>query len=279
MKIIISHDVDHITAWEHNNDFIIPKFMIRNLIEFGFGYCAMSELMKRLTSILGNQWQNIDSMMEFDRQNRIPSTFFVAVNNGRQLGYPLEKASWWIERIRRANFDAGVHGIALDDRREIEKEYLSFKKCSGTDSFGIRFHDIGTGARDAKLAPQILHALGSAGYLFSSNTFEFGNPHKAGDLWEFPIHIMDGYLFHKNAAWQNRSLQQAKEETEELINEALQEGIEYFNIIFHDCYFSDNFRQRKLWYCWFVDYCLDKDFQFISYKDAVSELDASWRES
>ena len=33
MKVIISHDIDHITAREHLTDTIIPKFIIRNKIE------------------------------------------------------------------------------------------------------------------------------------------------------------------------------------------------------------------------------------------------------
>jgi hypothetical protein len=44
MKIIISHDIDHITVFEHKKDLIIPKFIIRSFIELGLGYISFSEL-------------------------------------------------------------------------------------------------------------------------------------------------------------------------------------------------------------------------------------------
>ena len=28
MKVIVSHDIDHVTVWEHYNDMIVPKFVI-----------------------------------------------------------------------------------------------------------------------------------------------------------------------------------------------------------------------------------------------------------
>ncbi len=37
MKIIISHDVDHITVLEHNRDLIIPKFIVRSFLYKGLG--------------------------------------------------------------------------------------------------------------------------------------------------------------------------------------------------------------------------------------------------
>lgn len=279
MKIIVSHDVDHITAWEHSKDFIIPKFIARSFIEAGLGYSSLSELAKRSGSIIYNKWHNIESMMEFDRQRRVPSTFFIAVNKGRQLNYSLRNGAHWIKKIRQEGFDVGIHGIVFDDYAEIKKEYLLFKEYAGNDGCGIRFHDIGVRACDAKLTHEQLKMLGRIGYLFSSNTFEFSNPYKVDDLLEFPIHLMDGYLFRKNSGWQNRFLHQAKQETEDLIKDALQKGIKYFNVIFHDFYFSDNFRTGKEWYCWFIDYCLERGFRFVSYKEAALELNASGHES
>jgi hypothetical protein len=274
IKIIVSHDVDHITAWEHSNDLIVPKFIVRSLIEAGLGYSSLSEFAKRSGSIIYNKWHNIESMMEFDRQRKVPSTFFIAVNKGRQLSYSLRSGAYWIEKIQQEGFDVGVHGIVFDDYAGVQKEYLLFKEYAGTDGCGIRFHDIGVRSCDAKLTHENLEMLSRTGYLFSSNTFEFSNPHKVAGLWEFPIQLMDGYLFRKNRGWQNRSLQQAQQETEDLIKKAIQKGIQYFNVISHDFYFSDNFRTSKEWYRWFIDYCLERGFRFVSYREAVLELES-----
>ena len=81
MKIIVSHDVDHIRAWEHKWDLIIPKFIVRNLIEYCSKYISGSEMKYRFRNLVTNKWQNLNELMEFDRRHDIPSTFFVAVDN------------------------------------------------------------------------------------------------------------------------------------------------------------------------------------------------------
>ena len=50
IKVIISHDVDHITAWEHSKDLIIPKFVARMFVEHGLGYISRCEVKSRLLS-------------------------------------------------------------------------------------------------------------------------------------------------------------------------------------------------------------------------------------
>jgi len=66
MKIIISHDVDHLSVWEHKTDLIIPKILIRNTIEFVKGYITTNEFVNRFKDILQNKWQRIDELMEFN---------------------------------------------------------------------------------------------------------------------------------------------------------------------------------------------------------------------
>ena len=103
MKIIISHDVDHITVWEHKKDLIISKFIVRSFIEFGLGYISPVELKIRFKSLLENKWQNIEELMQFDKENEIPSTFFVGIVNGLGLSYSLKDAEFWIKRIQQAD--------------------------------------------------------------------------------------------------------------------------------------------------------------------------------
>ena len=206
MKIIISHDVDHITVWEHKKDLIIPKFIVRSFIEFWLGYISSFELKGRFKSILENRWQNIEELMQFDKENEIPSTFFIGVANGLGLNYSLKDAEFWIKGIQKEGFTVGVHGIAFDDYVGIEKEHELFKEVLKSNNFGIRIHYIRTTSKT-------LDFLNSSGYLFDSSLYKLRNPFRVGNLWEFPLHIMDGYIICKKSRWQDQTLEQAKETT------------------------------------------------------------------
>src|SRR5208337_2011966 len=109
MNIIISHDVDHITAWEHKGDLIIPKHIVRNCIEFGLRYISCEEMLKRLRNIHANKWNNLEALMNFDKENGIPATFFFGVENGLGLSYKLNDAQVWMKKAVKEGFAIGVH--------------------------------------------------------------------------------------------------------------------------------------------------------------------------
>ncbi len=266
MKIIISHDVDHMTAWEHNKDLVIPKFVARGFIEFGLGYISVSELMERLKSIFQNNWQNLQDHMEFDKENNIPSTFFISVANGAGLYYSLKDAIVWIKEILRKGFDVGVHGIAFNNLNDMKKEHAVFKRISGLGNFGIRIHYLRYDQESSKLLDEV-------GYTYDSSIYEMKNPFKVGRLWEFPLHIMDGYILNKKKGWQTRNLKETQEATKRIIEEALNKDIIYFSILFHDGHYSDMFKTLKEWYIWLIRHLRDNQFEFISYKEAVKELE------
>jgi len=273
MKIIISHDVDHITVWEHKKDLIIPKHILRSFIEFSIGYSSLSELINRFKSITKNKWQNIDELIDFDKINVIPSTFFVAVKNGRNLNYSLKNAQIWINRIIESGLDLGLHGLAYSNYSAIKEEYTIFKNLSKLNTFGIRIHNIGKRDCDIGLTKENLALMNKAQFLFSSNSFEFINPYKVGDFWDFPIHIMDGYILERNGIFKKQTLEQAKQETVQLVQDACEKGIRFFNILFHDIYFSNNFNKCREWYMWFVCHIKKSGFQFVNYRKAIQELE------
>jgi len=268
MKIIISHDVDHITVWEHKKDLIIPKFIVRSFIEFWLGYISSFELKGRFKSILENRWQNIEELMQFDKENEIPSTFFIGVANGLGLNYSLKDAEFWIKGIQKEGFTVGVHGIAFDDYVGIEKEHELFKEVLKSNNFGIRIHYIRTTSKT-------LDFLNSSGYLFDSSLYKLRNPFRVGNLWEFPLHIMDGYIICKKSRWQDQTLEQAKETTKREIGKAYKNKIKYHTILFHDRYFSNGFKTWKEWYVWLVGYLKDNQVEFISHRDAIKELETT----
>ena len=60
MKAIISHDIDHLTVWEHTTDLILPKFVVRANIELVMGKISIGEYMLRIGDFFKNKWQHND---------------------------------------------------------------------------------------------------------------------------------------------------------------------------------------------------------------------------
>lgn len=266
MKIIISHDIDHLTVWEHYNDLIIPKHFARSILECGLGHITASEVLGRLKSLLMNRWHNLESLMEFNRENDIPSTFFMATSGGKGLNYTLATAELWVKKLIDSGFDVGVHGICSDNYHEIKAEYDLFKKISGMEKFGIRMHYLNCNEAT-------LNLLSKANYLFDCSNMIMSDPYKVNKLWVFPLHIMDSSIVEKDARWQSLNLEQSIEITKEKIDEVFDAGLNYLTILFHDIYFSDNFRTWKSWYIWLVTYIKENKYEFISYQNAVKELE------
>jgi hypothetical protein len=267
VKIIISHDVDHISVWEHKRDLIISKFMLRSFIEFSLGFIALSELKYRIKSIAKDKWQNLEELMRFDTLNEVPSTFFLAVSNGRGLRYSISQSEYWIKRILNQGFDVGIHGIDYVNYGNMKKEYGTFRRLSGLEEFGIRIHYLKNGDITLKL-------LNRCGYLFDSTTYELKNPYRFNNLWEFPLHIMDGHILCKGRRWQTRNLEQAQSATQVVMEKAFHIGIKYFSILFHDRYFSNSFNTWKKWYIWLIEHLKANQVEFCSYKTAIDEIEA-----
>ena len=67
MKAIVSHDIDHLTFSEHYlNDFIVPKYVIRNHIELVTGKISFTEFINRVGDVFKNQWQHIEATHLFN---------------------------------------------------------------------------------------------------------------------------------------------------------------------------------------------------------------------
>ncbi|MDR4506269.1 MAG: hypothetical protein MRK01_15965 [Candidatus Scalindua sp.] len=265
MKIVISHDVDHITFSEHNKDLIVPKHIVRGFIELGFGYISISETVGRIKSIVQNKWQNLEKLMQFDRESSVHSTYFFGVSKGKGLTYSKEDARFWIRKTLQEGFDVGVHGIAFDNYDDIKDEYETFRKLSGIEKFGIRMHYL-------RNTNNTLPFLNKAGYVFDTTLYKFEDPFNVGELWEFPLHIMDCSIICKNSPWQNQNLEQAKEATKRVIENCFNMSLKYFTILFHDNYFCNSFNTWKMWYIWLIEYLKQNKFVFINYHEAIREL-------
>ncbi len=119
--------------------------------------------------------------------------------------------------------------------------------------------------------------LNNTGYIFDTTLYKFQNPFKVCNLWEFPLYIMDSYLFRKNRRWQNRTLEQVKDETKSKIEEAYKKDIKYFTVLFHSRRFNNSFSSWKNWYIWVIEYLKNNGFKFINYREAIRELEKESR--
>ena len=262
MKVIISHDIDHITAREHLTDTIIPKFIIRNKIELLTGRISFKEFNLRLKNIFKNKWNNIIEMIDYNEKHDIPGTFFIGVNNGVGLNYSLDLAEKWIGKILERGVDCGVHGIAFDNFDDVKKEYDTFKQLSGLSEFGIRMHYL-------RNDDETFQNLANAGYIFDSTDYGIKKHYKINNMHEFPLHIMEGYELEAGKKWQSKTTKQAVESTILKIKQAEKSDIEYLTILFHDRYFDDSFLSWKNWYKEITNYCKAQGYEFVNYKQII----------
>ena len=265
MKIIISHDVDHLTSLEHAFDLYFPKLAVRSLLELMKGGIDPGGITKRAKKILSNRWNNIRELTDFELKYKVPSTFFFGMANNLGLAYTTESAKPWIKYVLDRGFDAGVHGIAYENYDEIVKEREKFMELSELKEFGIRIHYL-------KRNSDTLNLLERAGYSFDSTIYSDKGPKKIGRMWEFPLLLMDSYLYYKSRL-HFRDLESIKTQTQAAIQQHSAMGRQYCCILLHDIYFCDGFEILKGWYIWLIQYLHSEGIELISYKLALQELE------
>ncbi|MDX2173395.1 MAG: hypothetical protein SFY56_09755 [Bacteroidota bacterium] len=267
MKAIISHDIDHITVWEHLfRDTIIPKYMARMHIELSTGKISLREYILRWADFFKNKWQNIDELVTFNNINNVPSSFFIAVNKGLGLNYSPKNALLWIDQMKCRKCEINIHGIEFESFSAIKEEHLQFESITKNKNFGIRMHYVRNNS-------ETLLNLSKAGYSFDSTEHAFKNPYKIGEMWEFPFQIMDGWIIENGKKWQSTNLNTAKENTLKIIDKAFKNNINYLGIDFHDRYFSHSFKTWLDWYMWLIEYLKQNKVEFVNFENAILALE------
>lgn len=267
MKIIVSHDVDHLDATDHlTKDLILPKLWVRSFLHLCKGKITLKTFWYRLTILLHNRMNRTEEVMAFDRENGVPSVFFFGMDSILGMSYPKTKAQTVIRRVLDNGFDAGVHGVDYQRMEKMQQEHDDFAALSGLDCFGIRTHYV-------RFDEDTFHKMDQAGYLFDSSWFnknelDFRAPYKVGNMWEFPLHIMDGYICHPGM------LESDLQDTFAAIRKAEELGMPYCTILFHDNQYDDGFDpQMKQWYERTIHWIREQGYSFISFRDAVRELE------
>lgn len=266
LKIVISHDVDHLYPSDHIfRDLIFPKLWVRSLLEFVEGKINFLTLNHRLISIFDKRLNRIPELIEFDKKHSIPSIFFFGMQNILGMSYEKKTAANWIEFVLDKGFDIGVHGVEFEDVKKMQIEFRDFQAISNLSSFGNRNHYV-------RYNDSTFKKMADIGYFFDTSEFnkseiEFKPPYKIGNMWEFPLYIMDVYVMKDK-------LEPAKVHTIEALYKALKSGLEYFTFLFHDYLFNEKtYPEHKAYYEWFVDYCISQNLKFISYREAIAELE------
>jgi len=266
MKVLVSHDVDHVGFYEHVCDGIAVKFFCRSFFELVTARISFGTLWQRIWRSYKNSWNNINSICDFDSKNGIPSTFFVGVANGLGMSYALDDAVRIIEVIQKLGFEVGVHGIAFDDPLLIQKEHDNFSIASGMSDFGVRLHYL-------RLSSKTKTLLKRAGYLYDATEIGPTGPLIQEGLVELPVTIMDGRLIERRPfGIQVSDFQTLMNRTKRAIESAEDSGVNYISILFHDRYFSAEFPFWKRWYTETVSLLKSEGHEFVSHRDTARSI-------
>lgn len=267
MKVIVSHDIDHITASEHYfKDLIVPKHLVRSKIEFLSGKIGISELANRYLELFSNKFNNSLELVRFNREQELNNSFFIGVKNGLGLSYSLARAKALVAELLKLDCKLYVHGIDFETTDAISCEKKIFESAFNISATGIRMHYVRKNENTLKKFEQ-------AGYLFDSTMHEFKNPYKVGNMWEFPFQIMDGWIIENGQRRQSRNLAESKEATKLIIEKAYDLNLSYLGIDFHDRYFSKSFTTWMNWYMWLIEYLKQNNMEFVSFETAIKHED------
>lgn len=266
MKIIISHDVDHLYPSEHIfSDLIFPKLWVRSLIELIRGHIKLQTFLFRLLYVFNKRMNRIPELCEFDLRNGVKATYFFGMANALGMAYKKEKALPWIEYVKGKGFDAGVHGCDYLHQDKMNEEHDAFVGLTGDKVFGIRNHYV-------RYDDDTFRKMNVAGYLFDSTDFnkeklEYKEPYQVGAMWEFPLSIMEGYVLHHD-------LYEAEEKVRKFISNTQSNGGRYLTILFHDSFYNEKcYPLEKAFYEWLINFLKSQNMEFISFKDAIRELE------
>ncbi len=264
INVIISHDVDHLFAKDHwFRDLIYPKMWVRTTLQLLKREITGKEWWLRCTSCFRKNRHNLEALMDFDKKHGVKSTFFFGMNQGLGMSYKPEEAKPVIKLVHEQGFDVGVHGIEYQDFDDMKREYDTFKQITGIDPCGIRMHYV-------RFDEHTFEKLNQIGYPFDTTEFDKQNngtrknPYMVGNMWEFPLAIMDSYL--------PQSFNKAKEYTLSLLRQCKDEGLQFVTVLFHGDQFCSDYQDMKKWYEWMIDYfSISDEYAFVSYLETMKQ--------
>lgn len=266
MKIILSHDVDHLYWSEHwLNDLYIPKLFYRTLLQYSRGKISIKTATARIAFWSDNRLNRLDELTKFLSDQKLKAHFFFGMDNALGLSYNYLSSKPFIENLIQQGFGVGAHGINFDNFELMQREYARFHEVSGQKSFGVRMHYLRMDSETPTL-------LNKCGYRFNSSQYEIRAPFKWDntEMWEFPVSIMESYSVSRT----NQSLTNAKDYTLKMLEKAIHADLPYFVINFHDTHFDRGYAVYRDWFIWIVNYLKEMNCSFTTFEDAIDELES-----
>jgi len=247
MKIIVSHDVDHLYLSEHWKDRFLPGLMIRTVKDLRSGNVQIKGAINRFSYRLNR----IRELVEFNENIGVTSNFFFGMANGLGLSYHSEKARPFIEHLVSKNIFVGLHGMAYDNKEALLNESKLLEEILGYKPEGIRNHYL----RQSESTKRI---MAEVGFKFDSTDRGLINPSMIDGIYSFPISIMDVDVIkpgcHYNKIW---------EDTLSIVQNAKLNSLECFVINFHDVYFSSvAYPIHYKWYINLIKYLKSEGCEF-----------------
>lgn len=257
MKIILSHDVDHLCLLEHCRDTFIPGLLQRTILAASRGELSLGEAVRRFSLRLNN----IDELATFNADRGLPQTFFFGMASGLNLSYRPKSAAPLIRSLVDMGVEVGIHGMAYQSQSAMLSEKERLAEILGYSPRFIRNHYLRT-------ADQTHSIMANLGYAADSSIEALMQPWNVNRMWVLPISLMDASLLRR-AGTQHPELQAMARSA---LTEAESKGLPYFVVNFHDLYFSGGYPVLKRWYRDFISEMLDIGYEFCSFHEAVQEL-------
>ena len=258
MKIIVSHDVDHLYLKDHLADTYIPGVFLKGFRAMLRENISMKQFAKRFSFKLNN----VKELHQFNKQYRVKETFFFGMRTGLNLSYNWQQAKPFIQYLLDENVLIGLHGMGYESSELLKEEAMRLKTMLPENySLGIRNHYL-------RKNDDTFRIINDAGFAFDSTEYKIALPYKDSDLWEIPISIMDAGFISPTA----NDLNAIKQKTLEIFEQAIAERLPFFVINFHDVYFSDAYPDNRNWYTWLIEYLHANKFEFIDFSEAIKFL-------
>lgn len=266
MKIIISHDVDHLFLKEHLKDSFLLGNLYRSLKYLAKGNISLNTFFKRFPS----QLNRVKELHEFNKQAGVKATFFFGMRKGLNLSYHWKDTQPYIDYLLKENVLIGLHGMAYNSQELLLEEASRLKTMLPLQyPLGIRNHYL-------RMEEGTLGIMEKIGFLFDSTYYTTDNTKYCaadsvflqGNIWEIPINIMDAGFVSNN----QKELIDIKIKTLAKIKKAENNNQPFFVINFHDLYFSDAYPVYKQWYAWLISYFQEQNYEFIDFLQALQIL-------
>lgn len=260
MKIIVSHDVDHLYITEHFTDTFLPGSILRTAKSLFRSSISLKEAMQRYSFKVNR----VKELHAFNKMHGVKETFFFGMRNGLNLSYNYTKAYPLIQYLLQEEVLVGLHGQGFNSHDLLKEEMQRISKVLPAGyPLGIRNHYL----RQDEHTQNIMSQLG---FRYDSTDYFLEAPRKIGAMWEVPISVMDaGFISHYS-----NNMDLLKERTAEKINEALTKDLPYFVINFHDIFFNEGYPDFYKWYKWLIPFLAEREMEFVNFSEAVTELNA-----